>query len=722
MGTEAAGPLAAPALARPVEDGTLEQLKAARWQLAALHRKLQGLGAPQASLVALEAAVAALPDPSTHQPEPCGRSSGDRPCIKSDRINQKLEEAEADLERGLVRVAKLLEEQQRWELDLEHNGSGESAADDVETFSSAGSELQSPTHSPQRAAPQWSFSGLQDRSSEPTPGAAAAGSVVAPLEEAEPGPASADGSQPESRLVAGALEDMAGALSARAVEHAWVMKRDWTDTDFQAGEQENRKVLQSYEDELVSTLQRSCERALGAEAMPMDALPSEVGDVGDNVLARVLVPLTSSRGGPRGDIRAAVLDDPVVLGSSLDIVGAYLKNYEVDRAAAVIETVLPACRQRGGLWLLKCLNHLATVRMKQARPAEALASLQEIEACAHERLRPEDHDEAWEFWETVYRNFGWALSSLGREDEAIGYIQRAIDVKERVGKPPSWFDLWDLGRMKAVRALKDNDAARIKESKALVNKALKLHQVVEPSDLVMRAKIWHSVGEMSFALGHLEEGALPPDGSANAPTTSSAAREHYRKALTCFKESHKLFKKTEGRYNPLTGGEAQAASWSLLKLGDPEGAKEFLFDALESTSRQQSGWGEGDRLDQHAPALVQAMQSTERILDAHRATEDRDGLVRYFPAIERLCANVCGRLRPSKDRADALVYEKLVSSCSIIMVASGTDEGIMKSQQLLRDYMWDSPSNMQAQLTTQWMLSLKDGAPPLGELPDGTRG
>eukprot|EP00439_Symbiodinium_sp_Y106_P053586 s785_g7.t1 len=38
----------------------------------------------------------------------------------------------------------------------------------------------------------------------------------------------------------------------------------------------------------------------------------------------------------------------------------------VDKAGAVVETVLPYCRTRGGLWQIKALNHLATVRMKQA--------------------------------------------------------------------------------------------------------------------------------------------------------------------------------------------------------------------------------------------------------------------------------------------------------------------------------------------------------------------
>jgi len=372
---------------------------------------------------------------------------------------------------------------------------------------------------------------------------------------------------------------------------------------------------------------------------------------------------------------------------------------------------------------LKCLNHLATVRMKQSRPSEALEALREVEAEATCALRPEQHDEAWEFWETVYRNFGWVLSSLGQEQEAIAWIQMAVDVKDRVGEKISWFDLWDIGRMKASVALQRKEPKMIQESQALVTKALWMHRDAEPSDLVMRAKVWHSVGECSFALGHLAEesvtGAETLATNPNGACRAVDAKAHYRKALKCFRESHKLFRTTEGPHNPLTGGEAQAASWCLLKLDDAGDAKEFLLNALEALSRQQSGWGDASRGGE-APALAQATLAVDRILEAHRRTSDREGLAKYFQAIERLCASVCGRLRMSKDRVDAGVYEKLVSSCSMVMVAEGSPEGMSKSQELLRRYMWQSPETPQAQLCSELMVSLRDGADGNGgDLPEG---
>merc|ERR1712113_1053852 len=80
---------------------------------------------------------------------------------------------------------------------------------------------------------------------------------------------------------------------------------------------------------------------------------------------------------------------------------------------------------------------------------------------------------------------------------------------------------------------------------------------------------------------------------------------------------------------------------------------------------------------------------------------------KYWPAIERLCASVSQRLRLSKESANSTVYEKLISSCSLVFVATGSDEGTAKSQELLRRHLWDRPSNPQAQLCNEMMRTLQ---------------
>ena len=94
------------------------------------------------------------------------------------------------------------------------------------------------------------------------------------------------------------------------------------------------------------------------------------------------------------------------------------------------------------------------------------------------RLDYNGFEEAWEFWETVYRNFAWVMSSLGCTQDAIAYVQQAIDVKMRVGREPSWFDHWDLGRMKATLALRRNDEDEIRDAQDEIRKALRLSAFV----------------------------------------------------------------------------------------------------------------------------------------------------------------------------------------------------------------------------------------------------
>eukprot|EP00421_Protoceratium_reticulatum_P049525 CAMPEP_0168439304 /NCGR_PEP_ID=MMETSP0228-20121227/42398_1 /TAXON_ID=133427 /ORGANISM="Protoceratium reticulatum, Strain CCCM 535 (=CCMP 1889)" /LENGTH=527 /DNA_ID=CAMNT_0008453579 /DNA_START=30 /DNA_END=1610 /DNA_ORIENTATION=+ len=499
-----------------------------------------------------------------------------------------------------------------------------------------------------------------------------------------------------------ACQDGLQGLAVPLEEKVWCMKRDWTDEDFQRGAEANRTKLEQFEDELVGKLRRACMVSAGAPVEPAADLP--------DVLSRVLEPAALLRTDKDpNSVRAAVLRDPEVLGSALDIVGAYLKNYEVDKAAAVMETVLPFCREKGGMWLLKTLNHLATVRMKQARPSDALACLEEIESLVRPRLTREEMDEAWEFWETTYRNFGWIMSSLGRTEEAIEYIEKAIEVKERVGRSASWFDLWDLGRMKATIALKGNEPAKIEDAQGLVARGLVLHQECEPDDLVMRAKIWSNLGECSFALGHLADKAGNVGESTgaddNAPSESPEARKHYHRALTGFIESHKLFSQTEGRMNPLTGGSAEAAAWAFLKVGEDANAKPYLLNALEATSQQQNGWGDGD--DSEAPALTSAFRIVEQVLEVHRRTDDRPGLAAFLAPVEEVCASAARRLGLPGSRSDAAVHERLISSSALVLVASGVHDGASRAQQLLQAHLGAAPLRTeQARLCRSMLLSL----------------
>ena len=46
------------------------------------------------------------------------------------------------------------------------------------------------------------------------------------------------------------------------------------------------------------------------------------------------------------------------LGNALDLVGAYMKNYKLDKADAVLAKCGPFVSHRGGVWMVKWLNHV----------------------------------------------------------------------------------------------------------------------------------------------------------------------------------------------------------------------------------------------------------------------------------------------------------------------------------------------------------------------------
>eukprot|EP00439_Symbiodinium_sp_Y106_P042149 s785_g5.t1 len=85
------------------------------------------------------------------------------------------------------------------------------------------------------------------------------------------------------------------------------------------------QLQQAFEATLVERLQRSCGKAL--QLRPNSEKGQISADEHTNVLASALQPLIHS-GRSLEEIKAAVFQDPEVLGTALDIVGAYLKNYE----------------------------------------------------------------------------------------------------------------------------------------------------------------------------------------------------------------------------------------------------------------------------------------------------------------------------------------------------------------------------------------------------------
>ncbi|CAK0825735.1 unnamed protein product, partial [Prorocentrum cordatum] len=128
------------------------------------------------------------------------------------------------------------------------------------------------------------------------------------------------------------------------------------------------------------------------------------------------------------------------------------ENYKLDKADAVLSRCGPHVSRRGGVWMVKWLNHVSTVRMKQNRHLEALEMLYDLELYS-----PYSPEEAPEFFETLYRNLAWAHKALGQIDEAVVYFERMARSSKAHKGSMDWFDCWDIGKLAATRGYRDKD-------------------------------------------------------------------------------------------------------------------------------------------------------------------------------------------------------------------------------------------------------------------------
>jgi len=358
---------------------------------------------------------------------------------------------------------------------------------------------------------------------------------------------------------------------------------------------------------------------------------------------------------------------------------------------------------------------------------------------------------------------------LGRTEEALIYFEKAMNVKVDAGIAATWFDMWDIGRMKSIFAFHSRNESELWAAIDTVKNALDLHERDEGSDKVMCAKILHTVGECYVALamqreaasvdqGEEEEGQLadsPSDDeqgrrmprkkkkkkrkervgkgrrrkkegktTANSKTDDDDEEDGnndddhddgryqlppeklFRKALEYLQKSHALFKKHKGPYNPLTGKQAESVAQLLLRLKDYSKAKPFLLDALISAGTRQSAWGGGGESgedEDSSEALRNVQMIVDNILNAHRETEDRDGLSRYFDGLHALVQNAKAR---GLGTVDPTGYEGLVFKSAMAIIASGTPDSPRQALQLVDNARTGAIGEFQGQMLATLIDSL----------------
>uniref|UniRef100_A0A7S4WIL8 Uncharacterized protein n=1 Tax=Alexandrium monilatum TaxID=311494 RepID=A0A7S4WIL8_9DINO len=351
-------------------------------------------------------------------------------------------------------------------------------------------------------------------------------------------PAAAEVALKESRRAA-----VQALPESKEADHAAVLRRTWTDIDFDGGEDANQKLVQALEAEFAEQLASTMHGPAVPHAVDAnDQMESSCEGSMREVLSDVL-----GAGDPE-EPAAAPTNEEVVnvlgqsdnLGASLDMIGAYLKNYMTDKADMVLRRVMPLCRERGGFWLIKALNIAACVCSKQGRHEEALTALEELERLVGARLADLGGGEAaaWAFYDMVYKNFGWTLEALGRHAEAFGYFERAAELKRASGVAPTWFDQWDLGRTLAHMAYELGRGGELSRAGGLLRDALELQHRSEPGRhhagqaaeelRRVRGRAGRAGGRPAGAAGGVGRGRAPPPRGPRAVPRGGRAEQPAR--------------------------------------------------------------------------------------------------------------------------------------------------------------------------------------------------
>eukprot|EP00746_Dinoflagellata_sp_MGD_P132969 gnl/MRDRNA2_/MRDRNA2_66650_c0_seq1.p1 gnl/MRDRNA2_/MRDRNA2_66650_c0~~gnl/MRDRNA2_/MRDRNA2_66650_c0_seq1.p1 ORF type:complete len:919 (+),score=205.95 gnl/MRDRNA2_/MRDRNA2_66650_c0_seq1:266-2758(+) len=339
----------------------------------------------------------------------------------------------------------------------------------------------------------------------------------------------------------------------------------------------------------------------------------------------------------------AVLDRACNLGVALDLVGAYLKLYEIDKADAVLSRVLPMCRQRSSVWQVKGLNLLILLRGKQARHEEQLAALQEME-----KIIPFEPSAelGWQFYDIFYRNYACTLRALERSEEALEYSWKAVTVKTDAGQAATWFDMWDIGLAHSRIGQFHNSTGEMRKGHDFICKALEIHRKVEPNCTIIIAKILDSAGQCCLILGdHGEE---------------HERQRWYVDGNRYMQEAYEIFMKTCGPLKPLTGWMAQNYAHATDRLKDYEASRKLLHHALKVEAHKD------------IITVTGLLELLDRVMECHQNKGDLKSLCMYESELNVSLDNL--RMRHVR-QADPQAYATLLQKIASFLMVS--DDGSM---------------------------------------------
>merc|ERR1740129_465704 len=398
--------------------------------------------------------------------------------------------------------------------------------------------------------------------------------------------------------------------------------------------------------------------AVAKQVAKDSGIPEGLGEIA--LVCRSVHEALDKNAGPEKErLIRAVLRVPANLGVALDLLGGWMKCYEIEKVDRALERFLvPLVRQPGivvGL-RIKALGLRTVCKSKMGCYQDALEAMLESERVtvgSAWNLFPD----ALNYLRTLYCNMGGCYLKLQQSDDALRCFHRSMRAGACRGDPPNDSDMHNIGMLLYMR--RDATEDELLQARELLELCCELHEENEQWAYAVRAKRVINLGECCVFLADKRQ-------SLGKHELYVPDIEH---ALVHFRKAHSMLVEIRGPIDYLSGTLAGTEMADcLMRLRRFEEVKPVLVDVLRSIASQHCYWGIREP-GAAPPVLSTAHVSLHQAMEAHKETDDRKGLELYLEAVVDTAMAAVRRsiAQPHVDR--------FVGHASALALACGTPRG-----------------------------------------------
>lgn len=264
------------------------------------------------------------------------------------------------------------------------------------------------------------------------------------------------------------------------------------------------------------------------------------------------------------------------LEPALDLCGAYLKNYALDKCRDLLTEIKSECQARQGSLWVQFLNFQAALEMKEGSPDLAKTSLLEMIDLLNENPQLDLSRSV------VFQNLSMACKTMGDYAGAIDYLHASLL------DPLTWMHLWEMGKLMALLAFESRDLPRLQTAYGVTWRA---YTMFDEEDPILKAKLLSSLGDNAFGLAqdcmHAPATSVPGH-ALDAPGDLDDPQKCLALALNHYQAAFDMTREAVGPDSPLTSFTAKALGTCQIQAGQHEEGQAHLFETLDLMLNQET--------------------------------------------------------------------------------------------------------------------------------------